>query len=237
MLKSDSLLLLGLLVLRLLTHNTTTPGSSDRNVVVVLGLEGLGESLQRSGVLLANRGEAHNSGVLLVDQSTKSSLALEDAEWNILLSAKSWEPADELNWVNIVGDDDELGLLVLDQRGYLMDTVLDGKWLLLITLLTGSLGFSNLLETSLLLLGGLWRVLLQELQQLGSLVLVESVGELVDHGWDLNSLEKNLLLALESDVFRPSDISCHIHAGLDIVSDIVVSLHHSNQSNKRDFGK
>lgn len=118
-----------------------------------------------------------------------------------------------------------------------MDTVLDGKWLLLITLLTSGLGFSDLLETSLLLLSGLWRVLLQELQQFRSLVLVESVGELVDHGWNLDSLEKNLLLTLESDVLGPSDISCHIHAWLDIITDIVVSLHHSIQSNTRDFGK
>ncbi len=235
MLKSDSLLLLGLLVLRLLTHDTTTPSSSNGDVVVVLSLESLSESLQRSSVFLANGGQAHNSGVLLVDQSTESSLALENAEWDILLSAKSWEPADEFDWIDIVGNNNKLRLLILDQRGDLMNTVLDGKRLLLVTLLTSSLGFSDLLETSLLLLGSLWRILLQELQQFTSLVLVESVCELIDHWWNLNSLEKNLLLALESDVLGPSDISSHIPARLDIVSDIVVSLHHSNQSNKRVF--
>ena len=237
MLKSNGLLLLGLLVLRLLTHDTTTPSSSDGNIVVVLSLESLSESLKRSSILLANRGQAHNSGVLLVDQSTESSLALENAEWDILLSAKGWEPADEFDWIDIVCDNNELCLLILDQRGDLMNTVLDGKRLLLITILASGLGFSDLLETSLLLLGCLWRILLQELQQFTSLVLVESVCELIDHWRNLNSLKKNLLLALEIDVLGPSDISSHIHARLDIISDIVVSLHHSIQSNKRVFRK
>jgi hypothetical protein len=227
LLESDSLLLLGLLMLRLLSHDTTTPGSSSGNVVVVLSLEGLGEGLEGGDVFLSDRCQSDNGGVLLVNEGTESGLALDNAEWNILLSAQGWEPADELDWVNIVSNNDELGLLVLDEGGDLMDTVLDSKWLLLVTFLTGGLGLSDLLKADLLLLGGLWGVLVQELEELRSLVLVESVGELVDHWWNLNSLQKNLLLSLKSDVLWPSDISCQINSGLDVVADVVVSLDHN----------
>jgi len=163
LLNSDSLLLLGLLVLRLLAHDTTTPGSSNGNVVVVLGLEGLGEGLERGNIFLSDRGQSDNGGVLLVNEGTESRLALENAEWNILLSAQGWEPADKLDWVDIVGDDNELGLFVLDEGSDLMDTVLDSKWLLFVTLLTGGLGLSNLLKANLLLLSGLWSILIQKL--------------------------------------------------------------------------
>lgn len=59
------------------------------------------------------------------------------------------------------------------------------------------------------------------------MVLVESVGELVNHWRNLNSLEKNLLLSLKSDVLWPSDISSQINSWLNVVADVVVSLDHN----------
>ncbi len=227
--QGDSLLLLGLLVLRLLSHDATTPGSSDGDVLVVLTSESLGQGIEIGLVLLSDGSQAQNSGVLLVDEGAKSCLALQDAEWNILLSAKGWEPANKLDWVNIVSDDDELSFLVLDQRGDLVDTVLDSQRLLLLRFFTGGLGLGNLLQTHLLLLGSLRRVLFQQLDELSGLVLVQSVGELVNHRRDLQSLEENLLLSLKIDVLGPSDVSGQVLLGLDIVTDIEVSLHHSEE--------
>ena len=65
-------------------------------------------------------------------------------------------------------------------------------------LLSGSLRDS--IETSLLLLLGLGAVLVQELEQLGSSVLVEGVGELRDGRGDLEALVEDDLLALKADV-------------------------------------
>jgi hypothetical protein len=185
LLHRDSLLLLGLLVLRLLTQDTATPSSADCNVVDVLSLEGLGEGVQVSLILLSNRGQADNSSVLLVNEGTKSSLALQDAERYILLSAERGQPANELDGVNIVGYDDELSLLVLNQGCDLMDTILEGQGLMLLGFLTGGLGPGNLLHAHLLLLRSLGRVLLHQLKQLSSLILVKSIGELIHHRGDL----------------------------------------------------
>lgn len=41
----------------------------------------------------------------------------------------------------------------------------------------------------------------------------------------LQAFKKNLLLTLESDITRPSDISCQITARLNIVSNVEISLH------------
>ena len=55
-------------------------------------------------------------------------------------------------------------------------------------------------------------VLDQELEKLGSLVLVQSSAELVDGRRNLQALKQNLLLSLDSDITRPSDISGQIAA-------------------------
>jgi len=45
---------------------------------------------------------------------TESSLSLDEAEGDFLLSAELGEPEDELDGVNVMSDDDELGSLVLN---------------------------------------------------------------------------------------------------------------------------
>jgi hypothetical protein len=56
-----------------------------------------------------------------------------------------------------------------------------------------------------------------------TLVFINSELELVESGRDLQSLEKNSLLALNSDIFWPLDKSCEISLGLDVSSDSEVS--------------
>jgi hypothetical protein len=41
----------------------------------------------------------------------------------------------------------------------------------------------------------------------------------------LQALKKNLLLTLEGDIAGPSDISCQITTRLNVISDVIVSLH------------
>jgi len=70
---------------------------------------------------------------------------------------------------------------------------------------------------------GLGSVLVQETEKLGGSVLVESVGELSDSGRDLESLVKNDLLSLESDIFRPFDEAGQVSGRLDVLADAKIA--------------
>ena len=87
-----------------------------------------------------------------------------------------------------------------------------------LSLLLLSGGLSSSLKTSLLLLLGLRAVLVKELEQLGSSVLVESVGELGDGGRNLQALVKDDLLALEADVLWPLHEAGQISLGANILA-------------------
>ncbi len=52
-----------------------------------------------------------------------------------------------------------------------------------------------------------------------TLVLVDSLGELVDGGWDLEALEKNALLSLDANVLRPFDEAGKVADWLDVTTD------------------
>lgn len=51
---------------------------------------------------------------LLVNNGTKSSLALDDGVRDTHLAAQSGQENNQLNWVNIVGDENQGSLLVLN---------------------------------------------------------------------------------------------------------------------------
>lgn len=105
------------------------------------------------------------------------------------LPAKSGQEDDQLDRVDVVGNDDQRSLLGLDEGDTVVQTVLGEQGLLgvlgggLVTL--GGLGLGLLEETSLLLLLGLGLVLVQELEELGSGVLVQGVAELGNGRGDL----------------------------------------------------
>merc|ERR1719296_636238 len=88
---------------------------------------------------------------------------------------------NHLDGVDVVGDDDELGLVLFDEGGDVVKAELKVAWL---GGLSGS-GLSLLLQSLLLVLSGLWGVFTEKLKDFASLVLVNSVGELVDGGGDL----------------------------------------------------
>jgi hypothetical protein len=98
------------------------------------------------------------------------------------LPAKSGQEDDQLNGVNVVGNDDQRSLLGLNEGDTVVQTVLGEQGLLgvlgggLLTL--GGLGLGLLEETGLLLLLGFGLVLVQKLEELGSSVLVQGVAEL-----------------------------------------------------------
>lgn len=135
--------------------------------------------------------DGDGGGGLLVDDGTESGLVLDNDVGDSHLPAESGEEDDELDGVNVVGDDDEVGLLGLDEGDDVVESVLDKVGLLVGRLLLdglvtgGNLGLGLRQESSLLLLLGLGLVLVEEGEELGGGVLVEGVRELGDRGGDL----------------------------------------------------
>jgi hypothetical protein len=157
-------------VLVLDTHDTTTPGSEQLGVIVELGLEDAAELFEVDEVLTSHFGKSDASGSLLVDELAKVSLATDEAEGNTLLAAKSGQVNDEFDRVDIVGDHDQLGLVLLNQSSNVVETELEVHWLL--SLLGGtfasSLALSLRLESVTLLLASLRLVLGEQFKELGS---------------------------------------------------------------------
>jgi len=56
-------------------------------------------------ILLPDGGESYTGGSLLVHKLPEAALTLDDAIWHLFLSAKLRQPANELNRVNIMRND------------------------------------------------------------------------------------------------------------------------------------
>jgi hypothetical protein len=162
---------------------------------------------------------------LFVNDSAEPGLALDDSVGNAHLAAEGGEEDDKLDGVNIVGDEDERGLLVLNEADNVVETVLDNIGLLAdVLLFLALLDGRGFLEKTLLLLGlGLGTVLVEELEGLGSRVLVEDVLELRDRRRDLEAEVEDLLLALETDVLGPLHHARQVALGLDVLANAVVA--------------
>jgi len=122
---------LGSSLARLDSKFSSTPLATDLLIFIgVVNIDGLSEGLKGRLVLFRYTNNSNSGGSLLSDQSAKARLALDNAVWDLHLSAESRQPNDQLNWINVVSDDDKLSLLLLDQSGNVVDTVLEDVWLL-----------------------------------------------------------------------------------------------------------
>jgi hypothetical protein len=74
--------------------------------------------------------ESEDSGSLFVNNSTKTGLALDNDIGNTHLTAESREEDNELNGVNIMGNDDKGGFLGLNESNDVVKTVLGEEGLL-----------------------------------------------------------------------------------------------------------
>ena len=162
---------------------------------------------------------------LLVDDSAETGLALDNGVGDTHLLAERGQEDDQLNGVNIVGDEDQRSLLVLNETDDVVQTILDGVRLLAdVLLLLALLDGSGLLQQTLLLLGfGLGAVLVEELESLGGGVAVQDVLELGQRRGNLETHLKDLLLALKADILRPLDHTANVSLGLDVLADAIVA--------------
>lgn len=160
-----------------------------------------------------------------MDDCAETSLALDDGVRDTHLLAERGQEDDELDGVDIVGDEDERSLLVLNQTNDVVETVLDGVGLLGdILLLLALLDGGGLLQETLLLLDlSLRAVLVEELESLGGGVLVEDVLELGQGRGNLQADLEDLLLALKTDVLGPLHHAGDIALGLDVLADTEVA--------------
>jgi hypothetical protein len=195
-------------------------------VLLVVGLLDSGGELGELRLVLgADLGDGEDGSGLLVNDGSETGLALDDAVGNTHLAAKSGKEDNQLNGVNIVGDEDQGSLLVLDQTNNVVKTVLDsvgllGHILLLLSLLDG---LSLLDETRLLLGLGLRAVLVEDTEDLGGQVLVGGVLELSDRRRNLQAHVEDLLLALKTDILGPLDETGEVALGLDVLTDTEVT--------------
>lgn len=79
------------------------------DVVVELGSEVVSQKVEVVVVFLSDIGDGDAGGVLEADELAEGSLALDDAEWSVGGSAELRQPADELDWVAVGSNDNELG--------------------------------------------------------------------------------------------------------------------------------
>ena len=93
-------------------------------VLVEVGSEGGGEVVEFVLVFLADLSEGDDGGVLLVDQFAEGSLSLHEAVGDFQFAAEVGEPDDQLDGVDVVGDDHQLGLLLLDELGDVVESEL-----------------------------------------------------------------------------------------------------------------
>ena len=170
-----------------------------------------------------------------MDHGAETGLAFDDHVGDTHLAAKSGEENDQLDGVDIVGDDDERRLLCLDESDTVVQSVLDEKRFLVLRMVLinkfitpldtnlcrllffgGSFGSS--LKTFLLFDLGLWAVFVEKLEKLRSSVFVESVGELGNSWGNLQALREDNLLALKADVLWPLDEASEVSFGTDVLA-------------------
>ena len=155
-----------------------------------------------------------------MDEGAKAGLVLDNNEGDVHLTAESRKPHNELDRVDVASDGDELGLLLLDEGGDVLQAELNLEGGSSRGILLGGLGGSGLLGLLLARGGGEGAVGVEELENGGSLVLGEGLGKLVDHRGDLKALVEDGALALEAHVSGPLDKPTEVASlGADITTD------------------
>jgi hypothetical protein len=147
-----------------------------------------------------------------VNKSSKTSLILDNHERDLHLTAEGGHPHDEFDGVDVTGDQDKLGLLLLDEGGDVLESELDNIGDLVVRFLSSSSGGGSLLDS--LLLGGrsLRAVLVKKSEDSHGLVLAQSLGELVDRRGDLKTLVQDGTLTLDADILGPTDETTEVTA-------------------------
>lgn len=99
---------------------------------VQVGLGSRDEGSELALILRLDLLDGEDGSSLLVNDCAETGLALDDDVGNAHLAAESGEEDDELDRVDVVGDDNESGLLGFDKGDTVVETVLGEKGLLVL---------------------------------------------------------------------------------------------------------
>lgn len=128
----------------LVSTETTTPVTALLLVLVSeVSLGGADEGRKLALIFTVNILESKDGSSLLVDYGAETGFALDDHIGDTHLPAKSGKEDNQLNGVDVVGNDDEGRLLGLNEGNTMVQTVLDEKRLLVLgrlLFLSGSFG-------------------------------------------------------------------------------------------------
>jgi len=207
------------------THSSTPLTAEFLVLVGEVSLGSADKGSQFPLVLALHVLQCNDSSGLLVHDRAKTGFALYDDVGHAHLAAEGGEEDDELDWVNVVCDDDEGGFLCFDECDAVVQAVFDEEGFLGVlglSFLLLSSGFRNSLKTRLLLLLSLRTVLVQKLEQLRGSVLVEGMRELGNGGRYFETLTQDDFLTLEADVFRPFYETGQVGFGTNILADTEV---------------
>jgi len=205
------------------SHNTASPLLHQVSIIVELLVGKVLKKVELRRISLVDSSQTDNSGSLLVHKGTETGLILDNHERNLHLTTQGRHPQDQFNGVDIVCNEDNLGLLFLDQGGDVLQSKLDlvSGAATVIGFLSSGLGGGSSLDTGLLGSGSLRSVLVQKGEASHGLVTGQSLGKLVD-GWrDLQTLVEHSSLTLKTDILGPTDESRKITSlGSDSSTDL-----------------
>ena len=92
--------------LRFVTQHTTTPVTTDFIVTIVeVRLDRFDDFAQAGFIVRVHVGQRQRRARFQVHETTETSFALDDAVWNAHLTAQCGQVENELNGLDIVGDD------------------------------------------------------------------------------------------------------------------------------------
>lgn len=103
-----------------------------------------------------------------MNELSEVGLALNKGIGDVHLAAKLGKPEHKFDGVDIGSDDDDLGLLLFDKAGHVLQTELQHSGLLIVGLGARLLGSGSVKQPLRLLLFVLGRVLLEELEEVQS---------------------------------------------------------------------
>lgn len=94
-------------------------------VVIEVGSESRSKVVDFSFVFLSNVSNGEDGGVLLVNKLSEGSFSLDEAVWDIHLSAEVGKPDNKFDGIDVVGNHNKLGLLFLNKFGDMVETELN----------------------------------------------------------------------------------------------------------------
>jgi hypothetical protein len=184
--------------LGLQSHLTTTPFADEFGIVIVLFHGQIGQNVQLTDIGRVDTGNRHGSGRLEMTQRAETGLVLDNHKWNFKLATQCGQPHDQFEWVHVVGNQNEFGLLFFYQGRHVLEPVLD-----LELGLDDLLASRDVLDALFLGSGSDGTVLVEQAKDGRTLVLVERLGELVNGGGDLETLVQDGALSLQPNVGWP----------------------------------